>query len=73
MLLFSQFTQMLDIMEVFLEQEGRPYLRFDGKTPVAERCSWVVLVYKCVYKKKNEGEEGGIAREGEERRRRGEG
>ena len=36
-LLFSQFTQMLDIIEVFLQQVGHHYIRFDGKTPVAER------------------------------------
>ena len=36
-LLFSQFMMVLDVMEVFLQQEGHAYLRLDGQTPVTER------------------------------------
>lgn len=36
-LLFSQFTMMLDIIEVFLQQKGHTYLRLDGQTPTGER------------------------------------
>ncbi|ESN92387.1 hypothetical protein HELRODRAFT_103742 [Helobdella robusta] len=36
-LLFSQFTMMLDIIEVYLEFRGYKYLRLDGSTPVTER------------------------------------
>ncbi|XP_035378006.1 SWI/SNF-related matrix-associated actin-dependent regulator of chromatin subfamily A containing DEAD/H box 1A isoform X2 [Electrophorus electricus] len=35
--LFSQFTMMLDIVEVLLTHLGHQYLRLDGSTPMAER------------------------------------
>ena len=37
MLLFSQFTVLLDIMEPFLRSCGHTYLRLDGRTPAAQR------------------------------------
>ncbi|CAG2252996.1 SMARCAD1 [Mytilus edulis] len=36
-LIFSQFTMLMDIMEKFLKQEKYKYLRLDGQTPVTER------------------------------------
>lgn len=36
-LLFSQFTTVLDIMEIFLKRKKIRYLRLDGSTPVPER------------------------------------
>ena len=36
-LLFSQFTTMLDIMEPFLKLKSIKFLRLDGSTPVPER------------------------------------
>ncbi|GFH24053.1 helicase C-terminal domain-containing protein, partial [Haematococcus lacustris] len=33
-LLFSQWTQMLDIMEWFMRQQGHTYVRLDGSTQV---------------------------------------
>ncbi len=36
-LIFSQFTSMLNILEVLLDLEGHSYLRLDGQTPVVER------------------------------------
>ncbi|XP_040183833.1 SWI/SNF-related matrix-associated actin-dependent regulator of chromatin subfamily A containing DEAD/H box 1 [Rana temporaria] len=35
--LFSQFTMMLDVLEVFLQHHQHRYLRLDGKTPIADR------------------------------------
>ncbi|XP_078064934.1 SWI/SNF-related matrix-associated actin-dependent regulator of chromatin subfamily A containing DEAD/H box 1-like isoform X2 [Mustelus asterias] len=35
--LFSQFTMMLDILEVFLRHHKHRYLRLDGKTPISDR------------------------------------
>ncbi|KAM4709791.1 SWI/SNF-related matrix-associated actin-dependent regulator of chromatin subfamily A containing DEAD/H box 1 isoform 1-T2 [Discoglossus pictus] len=35
--LFSQFTMMLDIIEVFLKHHQHRYLRLDGKTQISER------------------------------------
>ncbi|KAM8940406.1 SWI/SNF-related matrix-associated actin-dependent regulator of chromatin subfamily A containing DEAD/H box 1 isoform 2-T2 [Pelodytes ibericus] len=35
--LFSQFTMMLDILEVFLKHHQYKYVRLDGKTPIPER------------------------------------
>ncbi|XP_060103034.1 SWI/SNF-related matrix-associated actin-dependent regulator of chromatin subfamily A containing DEAD/H box 1 [Heteronotia binoei] len=35
--LFSQFTMMLDILEVFLKQQQFRYLRLDGKTQISDR------------------------------------
>ena len=37
MLLFSQFTMMLDILEDYLNVRGHVFIRLDGQTPVAER------------------------------------
>ena len=37
MLLFSQFTSVLDIVEVWLQQEGHTHCRIDGSTPVNQR------------------------------------
>ncbi|KAJ8339136.1 hypothetical protein SKAU_G00359220 [Synaphobranchus kaupii] len=39
--LFSQFTMMLDIVEVLLKHLGHCYLRLDGSTPIADR---IVLI-----------------------------
>jgi SWI/SNF-related matrix-associated actin-dependent regulator of chromatin subfamily A containing DEAD/H box 1 len=39
--IFSQFTTMLDILEVVLDMDHHQYLRLDGSTPVVER--WVAL------------------------------
>lgn len=36
-LIFSQFTMMMDIMEKYLKIRGHRYLRLDGQTPVQER------------------------------------
>ncbi|XP_077977649.1 SWI/SNF-related matrix-associated actin-dependent regulator of chromatin subfamily A containing DEAD/H box 1-like [Glandiceps talaboti] len=36
-LLFSQFTMMLDIVEVYMQSNKYKYLRLDGRTPVSER------------------------------------
>lgn len=36
-LIFSQFTMMLDIMERYLDIRGHTFLRFDGQTAVTER------------------------------------
>jgi len=36
-LIFSQFTMMMDIMEKYLKLRGHRYLRLDGQTPVQER------------------------------------
>ncbi|KAM9328933.1 SWI/SNF-related matrix-associated actin-dependent regulator of chromatin subfamily A containing DEAD/H box 1 [Gastrophryne carolinensis] len=35
--LFSQFTMMLDILEVFLQHHRHRYIRLDGKTQISER------------------------------------
>ena len=35
--LFSQFTMMLDILEVLLKHHQHRYLRLDGKTQISER------------------------------------
>lgn len=36
-LIFSQFTMMMDIMEVYLKMKQYVYLRLDGQTPVGDR------------------------------------
>jgi SWI/SNF-related matrix-associated actin-dependent regulator 1 of chromatin subfamily A len=36
-LLFTQFTMVLDVMEQYLKIRGHTYLRLDGSTPVPER------------------------------------
>merc|ERR1712142_339734 len=36
-LIFSQFTMMMDILEKYLKIRGHRYLRLDGQTPVQER------------------------------------
>ncbi|KFQ47151.1 SWI/SNF-related matrix-associated actin-dependent regulator of chromatin subfamily A containing DEAD/H box 1, partial [Nestor notabilis] len=35
--LFSQFTMILDILEVFLKQKEHRYIRLDGKTQISDR------------------------------------
>jgi SWI/SNF-related matrix-associated actin-dependent regulator of chromatin subfamily A containing DEAD/H box 1 len=40
-LLFSQFTQMMDILEDYLTIKGYRYFRLDGQTPVSERQTMV--------------------------------
>lgn len=40
-LLFSQSTQMLDILETFLSSLKLSFVRLDGSTPVAERQSLI--------------------------------
>lgn len=37
MLVFSQWTRILDLLEVLLEDIGLTYLRLDGSTPVKVR------------------------------------
>ena len=41
-LIFTQMTKVLDILEMFLNYHGYRYLRLDGSTHVEERmvCSW---------------------------------
>ena len=36
-LIFSQFTMLLDVLEVYLKYKGYRYLRMDGTTPVQDR------------------------------------
>ncbi|CAJ0587734.1 unnamed protein product, partial [Mesorhabditis spiculigera] len=36
-LVFSQFTEMLDILETYMEVKGHSFLRLDGQTPVLDR------------------------------------
>lgn len=36
-LIFTQFTMVLDIMEQYLRIRGHKYLRLDGSTPVQDR------------------------------------
>ncbi|GMT20605.1 hypothetical protein PFISCL1PPCAC_11902, partial [Pristionchus fissidentatus] len=40
-LIFSQFTSMLDILEVFLRLRGYTFSRLDGSTPVLERLEMI--------------------------------
>ncbi len=37
MLIFSQWTRLLDLLEVLMDDLGIPYMRIDGSTPVRER------------------------------------
>lgn len=37
MLVFSQWTRLMDLLEVFLQDMGMKYLRLDGSTPVKDR------------------------------------
>ncbi|XP_053317562.1 SWI/SNF-related matrix-associated actin-dependent regulator of chromatin subfamily A containing DEAD/H box 1 [Spea bombifrons] len=39
--LFSQFTMMLDILEVFLKHHQHRYVRLDGKTQISERINLI--------------------------------
>lgn len=36
-LIFTQFTMVMDIMEHYLKVRGHKFLRLDGQTPVQER------------------------------------
>eukprot|EP00794_Sanderia_malayensis_P000180 gene180-793_t len=40
-LLFSQFTSMLDIIEIYMKHLHYKFLRLDGQTPVSERLSLI--------------------------------
>ncbi|GMR43018.1 hypothetical protein PMAYCL1PPCAC_13213 [Pristionchus mayeri] len=40
-LIFSQFTSMLDILEVYLRHRGHSFSRLDGTTPVLERLEMI--------------------------------
>ncbi len=40
-LMFSQFTMVMDIMEQYLRVRGHTYLRLDGSTPVQE-CQYMI-------------------------------
>ena len=44
MVVFSQFTTMLDILEVVLDRHAITYLRIDGSTPVEDRFA---LLFPC--------------------------
>ena len=37
MLIFSQWTRLLDLLEILLNDMDVPFLRLDGSTPVKER------------------------------------
>lgn len=39
-LIFTQMTRMLDILEQFLNYHGHTYLRLDGNTKVEQRQVW---------------------------------
>jgi SWI/SNF-related matrix-associated actin-dependent regulator 1 of chromatin subfamily A len=41
--LFSQFTMMLDILEVLLKHHQHRYLRLDGKTQISERLVFTLV------------------------------
>lgn len=45
-LIFTQFTMMLDIMEQYLRIRGHKYLRLDGSTPVQERLILNLYLFK---------------------------
>ena len=40
-LLFSQFTMMMDVIEVYLKLRGHAFLRLDGQTPVGDRLNLI--------------------------------
>ena len=40
-LIFSQMTQMLDILEDYLHYSTYPYVRLDGSTKRVERQNWI--------------------------------
>ncbi len=39
--LFSQFTTVLDILEILLKHLDHLFVRLDGSTPMAERWVWL--------------------------------
>lgn len=43
--LFSQFTMMLDIVEVLLRHLKHRYVRLDGSTPIADRSELCSIQY----------------------------
>lgn len=42
MVLFSQFTMMLDIVEVLMKHLKHRYVRLDGSTPIANRSEFYI-------------------------------
>eukprot|EP01035_Chromulina_nebulosa_P021866 gene21866-28307_t len=47
MLIFSQWTRILDLLEVLLEDMELDYLRLDGSTPIRERQEMIDLFSSC--------------------------
>lgn len=47
-MLFSQFTMVLDILEVFLKHWQHRYIRLDGKTQISDRYVTYVCFLKAV-------------------------
>lgn len=45
MVLFSQFTMMLDIVEVLLKHLKHRYIRLDGSTPIADRLDSHLFIF----------------------------
>lgn len=46
-LIFTQMSKMLDILEIFLNYHGMTYLRLDGSTPVQKRQVFY-MSYSCI-------------------------
>lgn len=44
MVLFSQFTMMLDIVEVLMKHLKHRYVRLDGSTPIADRSEFYITL-----------------------------
>ena len=44
-LVFSQFTMILDILEQYMTLRGHKYLRLDGSTAVAERYTSIPVLF----------------------------
>ncbi len=61
-LLYSQMTAMLDILELYCEMRDHSFVRFDGSTPCDERFADVSVLLKSeptLYKQKGIGGAGG--------------